>query len=34
MLRAGKTLCVIRVDIFDEKRHLAATSIVTYLLLG
>ena len=34
MLRAGKTLCVIRVDIFDEKRRLAATSIVTYLLLG
>lgn len=33
MLRAGKTLCVIRVDIFDEERRLAATSTVTYILL-
>jgi uncharacterized protein (TIGR00369 family) len=34
MLRAGKTLCVVRVDIFDDQRRLSATSIVTYLLLG
>lgn len=34
LLRAGKTLCVVRVDIFDDKRRLAATSTVTYLLLG
>ncbi len=33
LLRAGKTLCVIRVDVFDDERRLAATSIVTYLLL-
>jgi hypothetical protein len=33
MLRAGKTLCVVRVDIFDDQRRLSATSIVTYLLL-
>jgi uncharacterized protein (TIGR00369 family) len=33
LLRAGKTLCVTRVDISDEHRALAATSIVTYMLL-
>lgn len=34
LLRAGRTLCVVRVDIFDDQRRLAATSIVTYLLTG
>ncbi len=33
MLRAGRTLCVTRVDVFDDRKHLAATSIVTYMLL-
>jgi uncharacterized protein (TIGR00369 family) len=33
MVRAGKKLCVLRVDIFDEKRILAAISTVTYMLL-
>ena len=33
MVRAGKTLCVLRVDIFDEKKNLAAISTVTYMLL-
>lgn len=33
LVRAGKTLCVSRVDIFDEKKHLAAIAIVTYMLL-
>lgn len=33
LLRAGKTLCVSRVDIHDENKRLAATSLVTYLLL-
>ncbi len=33
LLRAGKTLCVTRVDVFDEQRRLAATSTVTYMLL-
>jgi uncharacterized protein (TIGR00369 family) len=33
MVRAGKTLCVMRVDIFDEKKNLAAIAIVTYMLL-
>ncbi len=33
LLRAGKTLCVSRVDIFDEKQRMAGTAIVTYMLL-
>ncbi len=33
MVRAGKTLCVLRVDIFDEKKNLAAIATVTYMLL-
>lgn len=33
LVRAGKTLCVSRVDIFDEKKKLAAIAIVTYMLL-
>ena len=33
LVRAGKTLCVSRVDIFDEANNLAAISIVTYMLL-
>ena len=33
MVRAGKTLCVMRVDIFDEKKNLAAIATVTYMLL-
>jgi uncharacterized protein (TIGR00369 family) len=33
LLRAGKTLCVCRVDVADEQKRLAATSIVTYMLL-
>lgn len=33
LLRAGKTLCVSRIDIFDELNNLAAIAIVTYMLL-
>jgi len=33
LVRAGKTLCVSRVDIFDEGGLLAAIAIVTYMLL-
>jgi acyl-CoA thioesterase len=33
LLRAGKTLCVSRVDIFDENNKLGAVGIVTYMLL-
>jgi uncharacterized protein (TIGR00369 family) len=33
LVRAGKTLCVSRVDIHDEQRNLAAIGIVTYMLL-
>ncbi len=33
LVRAGQTLCVSRVDIFDEKKHLSAIAIVTYMLL-
>ena len=33
LVRAGKTLCVSRVDIFDEKKKLSAIGIVTYMLL-
>jgi len=33
LLRVGVHLCVGRVDIFDNGRNLAATAIVTYILL-
>ncbi len=33
LVRAGKTLCVSRVDIFDEKKQLSAIAIVTYMML-
>lgn len=33
LVRAGKTLCVSRVDIFDDRKNLAAIAIVTYMLL-
>ena len=33
LLRVGAHLCVGRVDIFDDKRNLAATALVTYMLL-
>jgi uncharacterized protein (TIGR00369 family) len=33
LVRAGKTLCVSRVDIFDDTNNLAAIAIVTYMLL-
>jgi acyl-CoA thioesterase len=33
LVRAGKTLCVSRVDIFDGQNALAAIGIVTYMLL-
>ena len=34
LLRAGKNLCVSRVDVFNEQRRLAAAAMVTYMLLG
>ena len=33
LVRAGKTLCVSRVDIRDDAKRLAAIAIVTYMLL-
>jgi uncharacterized protein (TIGR00369 family) len=33
LVRAGQTLCVSRVDIFDEQKKLSAIGIVTYMLL-
>ena len=33
VLRAGKTLFVSRVDLFDAAKTLAAAAIVTYMLL-
>lgn len=33
VLRAGKTLCVSRVDLLDMEKRLAAVGIVTYMLL-
>jgi acyl-CoA thioesterase len=33
LVRAGKTLCVSRIDIFDDTGNLAAIAIVTYMLL-
>lgn len=34
LLRAGRSLCVSRVDMFDPHKRLAATALVTYMLLG
>jgi acyl-CoA thioesterase len=33
VLRAGKLLCVSRVDLFDSEKKLSAVGIVTYMLL-
>jgi acyl-CoA thioesterase len=33
LVRAGKTLCVSRIDIMDDSNQLAAIAIVTYMLL-
>ena len=33
LVRAGQTLCVSRIDLFDEKQNLAAIATVTYMLL-
>jgi uncharacterized protein (TIGR00369 family) len=33
LVRAGKTLCVSRIDIFDDRQNLAAIATVTYMLL-
>lgn len=33
VLRAGKTLCVTRVDIKDSENRLSAVAVVTYILL-
>ena len=33
LVRAGQTLCVSRVDIFDQQKKLSAIGIVTYMLL-
>jgi len=33
LLRIGKTLSTARVDIFDDKKSLAAVALVTYMLL-
>jgi uncharacterized protein (TIGR00369 family) len=33
VLRAGKTLGVTRVDLFDSRRRLSAIGVVTYMLL-
>jgi uncharacterized protein (TIGR00369 family) len=33
-LRAGKTLFVSRVDLFDNQKRLSAVGLVTYMLLG
>lgn len=33
LIRAGKTLCVSRVDLFDSSRRLGALAVVTYMLL-
>ncbi len=34
VLKLGRTLAVTRIDIFDEKRRLAAHATVTYAMLG
>jgi acyl-coenzyme A thioesterase PaaI-like protein len=33
LLRIGKTLSTGRVDVFDDKKNLAAVALVTYMLL-
>lgn len=33
LVRMGKTLSIARVDVFDDKRNLAAVAIVTYMFL-
>ncbi len=33
LLRAGRTLCVARVDLFNDERKLVATALVTYMFL-
>ena len=33
LLRTGKTLCTARVDVFDDRKNLAAVALVTYMLL-
>ncbi|MCU1275956.1 MAG: hypothetical protein JWO48_3387 [Bryobacterales bacterium] len=33
LLRVGKTLCIARVDVFDDQRNLAAVALVTYMRL-
>ena len=33
LLRAGNTVCVSRVDLFDEDRRLVGAALVTYMLL-
>ena len=33
LVRAGKTLCITRIDLFDDAGELAAIAIVTYMLL-
>ena len=33
LVRAGRTLCVSRVDLFDSAKRLGALAIVTYMLL-
>ena len=32
-LHIGKTLCVARVDVFDDQKNLAAVALVTYMIL-
>jgi len=34
LLRVGKTLCVARVDVFDDQKNLAAVALVTYMRLN
>ena len=34
LLRVGKTLCIGRVDLFDDAKNLAAVALVTYMLLN
>jgi len=34
LLKAGKTLCVSRVDMSDDQGRLGAVAIVTYIILG
>jgi uncharacterized protein (TIGR00369 family) len=34
LMRVGKTLSISRVDLFDQKKKLIGTAIVTYMILG